>query len=176
MRARSTLRPERLAHLGGLVVMGVALLFLFGAVGSVVAVVVAMLCVGIVAGGRGGVRAVRERAWTRPRTWLSWGAAGVSAGVAGSAVAYVTGVLSGGLDVGEACVHGHGVRYDASYRAAHAEEFDRWFPLRSKCNEDFDLVPAWVNPAVVFFVLLGAAGVLCLVVAVVAAVRRRSRA
>ncbi|MGN3958442.1 hypothetical protein ACGV4K_25610 [Streptomyces sp. WAC8370] len=178
MKTRSSpwhARPERLAHLGGLVMMGVALLFLFGAVGTVVAVVVATLCVGIVAGARGGVRAVRERAWARPRTWLSWGVAGVSAGVAGFAVAYLTGVLSGGLDVGEACVHGHGVRYDASYRAAHAEEFNRWFPLRNKCNEDFDLVPSWVNPAVVFFVLLAAAGVLCLAGAVVAAVRRRSR-
>ncbi|GHA62883.1 hypothetical protein GCM10010330_14310 [Streptomyces tendae] len=79
---------------------------------------------------------------------------GVSAGVAGLAVACLTGILSGGLDVGEACVHGHGVRYDEAYRAAHAEEFDRWFRLRGKCNENFDLVPSWVNPAIVFFVLL----------------------
>ena len=164
-------RPERLAYLGGLAVMGSALVFLLGAVGTVVALVVAMLCVGMVVGGRGSVRAVREGAWERPRTWLSLGVAGVSTGVAGFAVAYLTGILSGGLDVGEACVHGHGVRYDEAYRAAHAEEFDRWFPLRSKCNENFDLVPAWVNPAIVFFGLLAAAGVACLVVAVVSVVR-----
>ncbi|MER7777068.1 hypothetical protein ABTZ21_19070 [Streptomyces sp. NPDC096191] len=168
-------RPEGLAYLGGLAVMGVALMFLLGAVGTVVAVVVAKLCVGMVAGGRGSVRAVRERAWGRPRTWLSLGVVGVSSGVAGFAVAYLTGILSGGLDVGEACVHGHGVRYDEAYRAAHAREFSRWFPLHSKCNANFDLVPSWVNPAIVFFVLLAAAGVLCLVSAVVTAVGRRPR-
>ncbi|RDD89240.1 hypothetical protein [Streptomyces parvulus] len=167
-------RPERLAHPGGLAMMCVALFFLLGTAGTVVAVVVAMVCVGMFAGGRGAVRAVREGAWARPRTWLSLGVAGVSAGAAGFAVAYLTGVLSGGLDVGEACVHGHGVRYDEAYRAAHAEESDRWFPLSSKCNEGFDLVPSWVNPAIVFFVLLAAAGVLCLAVAVVTAVRRAS--
>ncbi|GHA62888.1 hypothetical protein GCM10010330_14320 [Streptomyces tendae] len=41
-------RPERLAYLGGLAVMGVALVFLLG---TVVAVVVAMLCVGMAAEG-----------------------------------------------------------------------------------------------------------------------------
>lgn len=168
-----TVRPERLAYLGGLAVMVVALLFLLGTGGIVVAVVLGILCVGMVAGGRSGVRGVREGAWARPRTWLSLGVAAVSAGVVGFAAAYLTGILSGGLDVEEACVHGHGVRYDDVYREAHAEEFSRWFPLHSKCNENFDLVPSWVNPAIVFFVLLAAAGVLCLAAAAVTALRPR---
>ncbi|QWB24433.1 MULTISPECIES: hypothetical protein [Streptomyces] len=168
-----SLRPERFAFLAGLAVMGVALLFLLGATGIVVAAVVGVLCLGAVAGGRSGVRAVRARRWGRPGTWLTLGAACVSTGVGGFAVAYLTGILSGGLDVEEACVHGHGVSYDDAYREAHAQEFNRWFPLSSKCNENFDLVPAWVNPALVFFALLAAIGVLCLAAAVVTALRPR---
>ncbi|MET9763442.1 hypothetical protein ABZ016_31100 [Streptomyces sp. NPDC006372] len=166
-------RPERFAYLAGLAVMGVALLFLLGGTGIVVTSVAAVLCIGMVAGGRSGVRAVRAGRWSRPRTWLSLGVACVSTGVGGFVVAYLTGIFSGGLDVQEACVYGHGVRYDDAFREAHAQEFNRWFPLHSKCNEDFDLVPAWVNPAIVFFVLLAAIGVLCLAAAVVTALRTR---
>ncbi|MFI8947702.1 hypothetical protein ACIGO6_14420 [Streptomyces sp. NPDC053750] len=176
MKTRSTgrlFRPERLAHLGGLAVMGLALTLLLGPVGVIVAAVVGALCLGMVVGGLSGFRAVRERRWAKARTWLSLGVACVSTGVGGFAFAYLTGIFSGGLDVEEACVHGHGVRYDDVYRAAHWEEFSRWFPLHSKCNEDFDLVPAWVNPAIVFFALLAAVGVLCLAAAVVTAVRTR---
>ncbi|WND36368.1 hypothetical protein RI578_19695 [Streptomyces sp. BB1-1-1] len=172
-QGNKTFRPERLAYLGGLAAMGIALLLLLGTGGLVVAAVVAILCLGMVAGGRSGVRAVREGRWAQPRTWLSLGVACVSTGVGGFAVAYLTGILSGGLDVEEACVHGHGVRYDDAYREAHAEEFSRWFPLHSKCNENFDLVPSWVNPAIVFFALLAAIGVLCLAAAVVTALRPR---
>ncbi|MGW8062172.1 hypothetical protein ACVV2G_07800 [Streptomyces ziwulingensis] len=168
-----TFRPERLACLGGLAAMGIALLLLLGTGGLVVAAVAGSLCLGMVAGGRSGVRAVRARRWAHPRTWLALGVACVSTGVGGFAVAYLTGILSGGLDVEEACVHGHGVRYDDAYRGAHAQEFSRWFPLHSKCNEDFDLVPFWVNPAIVFFALLAAIGVLCLAAAVVTALRPR---
>ncbi len=171
-----SLKPERLAYLGGLAVMGIALLFLLGGTGIIVASVVGVLCLGMVAGGRSGIRAVRAGRWGRPRTWLSLGVACVSTGVGGFFVAYLTGILSGGLDVEEACVHGHGVRYDDAFREAHAKEFNRWFPLHSKCNENFDLVPAWVNPAIVFFALLAAIGVLCLAAAVVTALRpRRNR-
>ncbi|MFA0842023.1 hypothetical protein [Streptomyces rochei] len=85
----------------------------------------------------------------------------------------MAGIFSGGLDVEEACVHGHGVRYDDAYRAVHAEESSRWFPLHSKCNENFDFVPSWVNPAIVFFALLAAVGVLCLAAVGVAAPRTR---
>lgn len=84
-------RPERLAYLGGLAAMGIALLLLLGTGGLVV---VGVLCLGMVAGGRSGVRAVREGRWAQPRTWLSLGVASVSTGVGGFAVAYLTGVLS----------------------------------------------------------------------------------
>ncbi|MGA5894899.1 hypothetical protein [Streptomyces venetus] len=168
-----SLRPERIAYLAGLAVMGVALLFLLGAGGVVVASVVGVLCVGMVAGGRSGVRAVRAGRWGRPGTWLSLGVACVSTGVVGFSVSYLIGIFSGGLDVEETCVQVHSVRYDDAFREAHAEEFNRWFPLHSKCNEDLDLVPAWVNPAIVFFVLLAAIGVLCLAAAVVTALRTR---
>ncbi|MFV0134822.1 hypothetical protein ACLGIH_16565 [Streptomyces sp. HMX87] len=98
----------------------------------------------------------------------------MSTGVGGLAVAYVTGIFSTGLDVEETCEYGHGVRYDDAYRAAHVEESGRWFPLHSKCDASYDLVPAWVNPAIVLFSLLAAAGVLCLVAAAVTALRART--
>ncbi|GGW43454.1 hypothetical protein [Streptomyces caelestis] len=166
-------RPERLAFMAGLAVMGIAVLFLLGAGGIIVASVAGVLCLGMVAGGRSGIRAVRAGRWDRPGTWLSLGVACVATGVGGFSVAYLTGIFSGGLDVEEACVHGHGARYDEAFREAHAEEFNRWFPLHSKCNENFDLVPAWVNPAIVFFTLLAAIGVLCLAAAVMTALRTR---
>ncbi|WP_326754579.1 hypothetical protein OIE73_25330 [Streptomyces hirsutus] len=39
-------------------------------------------------------------------------------------------------------------------------QFQRLFPLHNKCNAEYDLVPAWVNPAIVnrvAFVLLATA-------------------
>ncbi len=65
----------------------------------------------------------------------------------GTAV-WLSGAFSGGLDVQESCRLTHHQRYDSAYRLAHAGEFQRLFPLRNKCNASYDLVPAWVNPAV----------------------------
>ncbi|MEU3984153.1 hypothetical protein AB0F77_29445 [Streptomyces sp. NPDC026672] len=43
----------------------------------------------------------------------------------------------------------HHEYYDEAYWDAHAEEFGNLFPLHNKCGARFDLVPEWVNPAVV---------------------------
>ncbi|MFV0134823.1 hypothetical protein ACLGIH_16570 [Streptomyces sp. HMX87] len=51
--------------------MGTAFLFLLGTVGTVgmvIGAVAGALCVGMVAGGRAGIRTVRAGQWGRPRT------------------------------------------------------------------------------------------------------------
>jgi hypothetical protein len=81
-------------------------------------------------------------------------------------------VMAGSWDPGESC-DAAGQRYDDAYRAAHWREPARWFPLHNRCNAGYDLVPAWVNPAVVVLTLLAAG---CLGVAVwLVAARRRGR-
>lgn len=52
----------------------------------------------------------------------------------------------------------------------YGESPGRWYWLSQPCNADYDLVPAWVNPAVVVCAVLLLASVVALVVV---AVRRR---
>ncbi|MFF4244942.1 hypothetical protein ACFYY2_10775 [Streptomyces sp. NPDC001822] len=75
---------------------------------------------------------------------------------------YLVGSLAGGLDPEEAC-HADGEPYDRAYRRAHFREYTRWFPLHDRCHAGHDLVPAWVNPALV---VLPALALLCLAWAV----------
>ncbi|WP_157180936.1 hypothetical protein [Actinopolymorpha alba] len=90
-------------------------------------------------------------------------------------VVYFIGVFSGGLDIGETCAR-LGQPYDDAYRATHWEEPSRFFPLHNRCNAAFDVVPAWVNPALVCFAALTVIGAVVAVVMgtarIVAAVRR----
>ncbi|CAL9573061.1 hypothetical protein SUDANB15_04842 [Streptomyces sp. enrichment culture] len=88
---------------------------------------------------------LRDGAWRRPMWWTRVCSVSLFVGCA----SWVRGALSGGLDVGESCAYLHHQHYDQDYRSSHAEELDRLFPLSNKCNADYDLVPAWVNPAVV---------------------------
>ncbi|WP_146069210.1 hypothetical protein [Arthrobacter sp. ZGTC412] len=65
------------------------------------------------------------------------------------------GILTGGLDDQETCGIRHQQHYDREYRKAHPEHAGRnIFPLSNKCNADYDMVPFWMNPAVVGFALL----------------------
>ncbi|MFF6801313.1 hypothetical protein [Streptomyces sp. NPDC012616] len=72
---------------------------------------------------------------------------------------WVWGALSGGLDVGEACAL-RGQPYDGAYRGEHLRELDQIFPLHDKCNESYDLVPVWVNPALVLLSLVAVGSLL----------------
>ncbi|MEU1054505.1 hypothetical protein ABZ397_18430 [Streptomyces sp. NPDC005876] len=90
------------------------------------------------------VKELRERFWARPLWWLRCLSLSVFTGTA----VWLFGAFSGGLDVEESCRLTHHQRYDPAYRSAHAEEFQRLFPLRNKCNASYDLVPSWVNPTV----------------------------
>jgi hypothetical protein len=77
------------------------------------------------------------------------------------------GMFSTALYVEKQCVFQHHVRFDAEYYSEHAEEFKRLFPLHEKCNADYDMVPAWVNPAIV---VLGVLGVVLLVAQIASAI------
>ncbi|MBG0569294.1 hypothetical protein [Actinoplanes aureus] len=106
--------------------------------------------------------------WRRP----GWFVATAVLGVLAAAVTWFIGAFAGGLDPEESC-HTSGTTYDPAYRAAHWREPSRWFPLHDRCNADYDLVPAWVNPALVLLAVLVAA---CLGMAArLAAVHHRAR-
>ncbi|MEU0188119.1 hypothetical protein ABZ312_44450 [Streptomyces sp. NPDC006207] len=73
-----------------------------------------------------------------------------------SAAVFVTwayGTFSGGMDVRETCELVAGEHDDPDYRAAHFKEFAQVFPLHNKCNASYDLVPGWVNAAILVLAL-----------------------
>ncbi|MFB7594126.1 hypothetical protein [Streptomyces sp. NPDC056160] len=113
--------------------------------------------------------------WGRPLFTGRWKSAGWFTGTAvlctaAGAVTWLVGALAGtSLDAEEAC-HRDGAFYDSAYRAAHAQEGERWFPLHDRCSATHDLVPSWVNPALVVLPLLA---LVCLGVAVRMAVLQR---
>jgi hypothetical protein len=88
---------------------------------------------------------LRDGSWRRPLWWTRLCSVSLFVGIA----AWIRGAFSTGLDVGETCQFAHHERFDGAYWTSHAEEFQKLFPLHSRCNAHFDLVPAWVNPAVV---------------------------
>lgn len=70
---------------------------------------------------------------------------------------YLVGILAGvSLDPEEAC-HAVGQPYDQAYRTANLDEYTQWFPLHDRCHAGYDLVPGWVNPALVVLPVLAVA-------------------
>lgn len=67
---------------------------------------------------------------------------------------FFQGAAAGGLDVAEACELRAGQTYDYEYRSHHTHEQHQLFPLTTKCNADYDLVPAWTNPALAVLAIL----------------------
>ncbi|MCC9738294.1 hypothetical protein [Streptomyces sp. MNU89] len=105
--------------------------------------------------------------WRRSPAWFTWSAVFL---LMGAGVTYLIGSLPGAsLDPREAC-HKAGQAYDRTYRRTNFEEYTRWFPLHDKCHAGYDLVPAWVNPALA---ALPALALLCLAYAVLLAVIQR---
>lgn len=96
------------------------------------------------------IRGLLARDWKRP-AWFAhatWVFLVLTAGV------WFYGLLSTGLDVEETCTVRHHQPYDDAFREAHRAKWFRLFPLSSKCNAGYELVPSWVNPAVAVFGLL----------------------
>ncbi|MCH0540270.1 hypothetical protein I3F58_11950 [Streptomyces sp. MUM 203J] len=77
------------------------------------------------------------------------GLTGMAATSAAGAVVWAYGALAPMLDVQETCEYWHGVEFDDDFWSAHLEESRRLFPLHSRCNAGYGLVPSWVNPTVV---------------------------
>ncbi|WP_314616632.1 hypothetical protein [Streptomyces stackebrandtii] len=98
--------------------------------------------------------------WRRSPGWFAWSALLL---LVATGVTYLAGSLAGAsLDPEEAC-HGAGQTYDEAYRRANFDEYAQWFPLHDKCHAGYDLVPAWVNPALA---VLPALALLCLAYAI----------
>ncbi|MGW8747100.1 hypothetical protein [Streptomyces sp. NPDC055794] len=105
--------------------------------------------------------------WSRSPALFAWSAVLL---LLGTGATYLAGSLAGAsLDPEEAC-HRAGERYDGAYRRENFAEYTRWFPLHDRCHAGYDLVPAWVNPALV---VLPALALLCLANAVRLAVAGR---
>lgn len=68
-------------------------------------------------------------------------------------ITFFIGMFSGGHEIDETCAS-LGQPLDEQYRAEHWREPGQWFPMHNKCNADYDLVPVWVNPAIVVLTLL----------------------
>lgn len=88
----------------------------------------------------------------------------------GTGATYLIGALAGtSFDPVESC-HAAGQTYDQAYRDANFDEYTQWFPLHDKCHAGYDLVPGWVNPALIFLPVMALA---CLAYAVRLAVIHR---
>ncbi|MBK3637387.1 hypothetical protein JHN52_31695 [Streptomyces sp. MBT97] len=87
-------------------------------------------------------------------------------------VVWLWGVWSGGLDVAETCTLLRGQKYDEAYRAEHWREPSQIFPLHNRCNASYDLVPAWINPALVLLALLASVSLVLGVTRLVLALSR----
>lgn len=101
------------------------------------------------------IGALRTGTWKRP----GWFAHATWTTFLLTALIWLKGVFSGGLDSETSCTVGHHQPFDEVYRQAHRADLFRLFPLSNKCNADYDLVPIWVNPLLVVFFLLFVASV-----------------
>lgn len=81
------------------------------------------------------------------------GAALILASLTLFGITFLIGASASGLDIAENCVRA-GQVFDYEYLSMHREEAQRIFPMRSPCNANFDLVPAWVNPGLSIFAFL----------------------
>lgn len=83
---------------------------------------------------------------------------------------FLQGLSAGGLDVAEACAL-RGQPYDHEYHSNHRYEQLQLFPLTSKCNVAYDLVPPWINPTLATLALLTVSFFVAMLVAMVRGLR-----
>lgn len=68
---------------------------------------------------------------------------------------FIGAFVASGKDIDETCAKA-GQQLDRNYRAQNWQEPSQLFPLHDKCNAGYDMVPAWINPALVLFASLAA--------------------
>ncbi|MEV7087828.1 hypothetical protein AB0O07_18355 [Streptomyces sp. NPDC093085] len=112
-----------------------------------------------------GVRGIRGLLRPSPLTALSFVA------FLNAVTVWLLGFSRGGLDLRESCER-DGHVFDDVWNGTHYQESQNLFPLHAKCGAAVDLVPAWVNPAIVFLLLLSIG---CLYAAVHLTVRENAR-
>lgn len=98
-----------------------------------------------------------RRGVKRPPPWHKQpvaliGAALISASL--TAVVWVFGIFSGGLDVQETCELTLHTTYDQAWRDRTGADGTSYFPVSDACNEHVSLVPAWVNPTILILAVL----------------------
>ena len=79
-------------------------------------------------------------------------------------VTYFIGIFASGKDIDETCAKA-GQLLDNTYRAQNWQEPGRLFPLHNKCNAGYDMIPIWINPALVIFSVLTATFICAFIVA-----------
>ncbi|MDN5667469.1 MAG: hypothetical protein L0G87_03630 [Renibacterium salmoninarum] len=99
-----------------------------------------------------------------PGTWLG----GIFLSIMALGVIFIRGAISGGWHIRKTCMAA-GEIYDEDYRSQNWQEPTQIFPMHNKCNASYDLVPFWINPALVFFALLA---LICLTLLILASVQR----
>ena len=79
-------------------------------------------------------------------------------------VTYFIGIFASGKDTDETCAKA-GQLLDNTYRAQNWQEPGRLFPLHNKCNAGYDMIPIWINQALVIFSVLTATFICAFIVA-----------
>jgi hypothetical protein len=83
-----------------------------------------------------------------PLAWFIYGLLSLIA----LGITFFVGAFASGKDINETCAKAR-QPLDDVYRDAHWLEPGQIFPMHDKCNANYDMVPFWVNPALVVFVV-----------------------
>jgi hypothetical protein len=76
--------------------------------------------------------------------------------------AFLTGAAAAGLNISEKCgLAGH--LFSVRSGSVQGRELQQVYPMHSWCDASYDLVPAWVNPAIAMFASLTLTAVGCFV-------------
>ncbi|RMB57075.1 hypothetical protein [Tessaracoccus antarcticus] len=59
-----------------------------------------------------------------------------------------------GFETYDAFCGRRGWLFDELYYETHRDDYARLYPITGKCNAYYDLVPAWVNPAIAALILM----------------------
>lgn len=92
--------------------------------------------------------------------------------VAALLITLVSAAIAPGKDVARTCAMA-GQPFDSEYRSQNWMEPGQFFPKHNKCNANYDLIPPWINPALVIFAFLALACLTMIVVSLVQQAKAR---